>query len=124
MSIRIEWANSAETVLTFTFSDRWTAQNLYLATSELCKMIEERPYPIHTIIDVGSPINAPKNLLALLRATFKKFPSNVERAIIISKSSFWNGIFSTLNSANAIPFPYQYVRDTDDAYGLLEEYVI
>lgn len=124
MSINIEWANNEETALTFSFSDRWTAQNLYSAVAEFCKLTEEKSHPVRAIIDLGSPVHTPKDLLALLQISFRKFPSNIERAILVSNSSYWNSIFRILDSACVISFPYEYVGNVDDAYELLEEYAL
>lgn len=124
MSIDMGWVNIEETVLAFSFRGKWSAQDFYLAVDELCQTIGEKPHSVHIIIDLSYSISSPENLLTIFRAAMKKMPSNIEQAVIISKSNYWPRIFLMLDGAGLVPFPFQHVYNADDAYELLEEYVI
>lgn len=124
MSIDIGWVNIEETVIAFSFRSNWSAQDFYLAIDELCQTVDEKLYPVQMIIDLSYSINSPENLLTLFRAAMKKMPSHIEQAVIISKSNYWHRIFLMLDGADLVPFPFQHVYNADDAYELLEEYVL
>jgi hypothetical protein len=123
MSIDIGWVNIEETVIAFNFRGKWTAEDLYLGVDDFSQIVAAKPYPVHMIIDLSYSITPPPNLLTLLRAALRKFPSNIEQAVIISKSNYWPRVFLMLDSADLVPFPFQYVYNADDAYELLEAHI-
>lgn len=123
MTMEIGWINFEETVIAFNFRGKWTAEDFYLALDEIRELLREKPYSVQLVIDVSYSITPPPNLMTLLRMAFKTLPSNIEQAVIISKSKFWVRVFQILEEANLVPFALQFVNNADDAYLLLDDHI-
>lgn len=123
MTIEIGWINVEETVAAFSFRSEWTGADFHSAINEFAKLLQEKPYAVHVIIDLSYSISPPKSVMTLFSSALKKLPPNIEQGIIISKSNFWPRVFHMLDAANLVPFPLHYVSNADKALEILDEYL-
>jgi hypothetical protein len=124
MFVDVGWINVEETVIAFNLRGNWTTGQFYLAADKLSNLVQEKNYSVHLIIDLSYSTVVPSNLLTIFRMGFKKFPPEIEQAIIIVKSGFWQRLFLMLDSADLVPFPFQFVENADEAYKILEKYLL
>ena len=121
MSITVNWDNEAMTRIRFTFTGRWTWDDMFFAIDERDAMITGRDYHVDVIMDMLESRQLPANVLGQADTLVRKHASKVRHVVIVGganrfiKSMY--GLFVKVSRVSKMHF--HLVDSMEDAYSII-----
>ena len=120
--ITLDWGDANESILVWTFSDNWTAEDFYLAIEKAETILGPKEKPVHIIVDAQQGFKPPKNLIALSKVGLKRGPTPVKLVVVIAKSRFLQNIYGIVAKMYPGSLKVHFVNNANEAYQLIEEF--
>jgi hypothetical protein len=126
--IDVDWGNAQGTILIWTFSDDWVAQDFIdaftISENAVAKMTRtSKPPNIHILLDVQHTVHLPKDMFTLGRYAIKRTVENRHKGliVIINPSKIWNSFYDILKRTIPNSLKVHFAADADEAYQMMHE---
>ncbi|MDX1994106.1 MAG: hypothetical protein SF029_17095 [bacterium] len=124
MPITLSWFNTEKTILYEHFHGTITLQDYYVMVDEAAALLEECPYPVHILADMGglNQKTLPTNLLLAAKYADKRLPPNQGIVVYVRPGSFINSIIQISRRAGLQATRHLYTAQSlDEAVQLIAE---
>ncbi|MEO1257113.1 MAG: hypothetical protein AAFY41_19850 [Bacteroidota bacterium] len=100
--IQINWQNADKTILTWTFSDTWTAAEYFAAKTKYQQMMIATKYDVLVIVDLSEG-QGPEDLFEIAADAFRIPVSNVKQVAIVGYLPTWKSLWSIFTCIKGEP---------------------
>jgi hypothetical protein len=123
--IDVDWGDANETLLIWTFSNDWTAQE-FLNAFTLCEEFvasRSNRSVVHILLDTQHTTHLPKDMFKLGRHAIKRCIDIRQKGliIIIDSSTVWVQMYDFLMRRGSNSLHIHFAKDTDKAYQIMVE---
>lgn len=118
--IKVEWGDRAETILKWTFSKQWTAEQFHHAVEQSNTLVQLKPHTVDVIAELESILFVPSNLVTMAQHGLKTRPANIGLIVIVSTSNFWSRIYDKVSGVReAAGGAIHFARSLDEACAVI-----
>ena len=123
MGIMVAWDNDEKTIIRYTYSSRWTWNELYAALDEQAALQATVSHDVAILIDVRNVHLVPEGFISHVKRVGERVPKNTSARVVVSNSPFLKSLFLLASKL----FPHithdiQFVATIEEAYALLPEH--
>ena len=123
--IEVDWGDANETILVWTFSHGWTAQDFTDAfvLSEKYVASKVTPSIVHILIDVQHTAHLPKDMFTLGRYAINRANNRGLKGLIaiINPTALWQRFYDVLKITVPHSLDIRFAKDADEAYQMMIE---
>lgn len=122
MPIIIAWENDEKTILSHTYSGRWTLEDFHKAIDENTEQIGSVSHTVDIVVDLSQNKWIPPGILTVAGRLVRMTPDNQEMTILAGADRFTQLMLKA--AINIVPNAgekFQYVPQIEDAYALLHQ---
>src|SRR5215207_11715106 len=93
MGIAVVWDNDEKTIIRYTYTARWTWDELYTALAEQAALQASVAHEVATLIDARNTNIVPEGFVAQLKRVVERMPPRSGVRIIVSGNPFIKSLF-------------------------------
>jgi hypothetical protein len=122
MGIAVRWDNNERTIIRYTYTARWTWDELYTALAEQAALQASVTHEVAILVDARNTNIVPEGFIAQVKRVAERMPPHTGLRIIVSGNPFIKSLFLLVSKL----FPHMigdmlFVATIEGAYSLLHE---
>jgi len=117
MSVDVNWADEARTIVRYSFAGMWNWDEFYIALDRALEMENSVSHRVDVVADLRRSERIPSDALSHVQIIARKQPANLQLSVFVTNSLFARALLGVLRPiSKTVSNHYRIVPDLERAY--------